>query len=111
MTRLLVRAALLLALPGCAIADLTTAANQVGLTPDAGTFRTLDCDMDGSLSQGETTARVFVRTSAAPTLHNLTPAEFQAADGDKDGKWSQAEFTAALLATSAWSVSPGGCSN
>jgi hypothetical protein len=109
MTRFFACTALLLALSGCAIADLTTAANQLGLTPDASTFRTLDCDGNGGLSQGETTARVFVRTSVAPTLHNVTPAEFQAADADKDGKWSQAEFSSALVATQAWSVSPGGC--
>ena len=111
MNRLFVCTALLLALPGCALASMTDAVNQLGLTPDGGTFRMLDCDGNGSLSQGETTARVFVRTSAAPTLHNVTPAEFQAADRDKDGQWSQAEFTSALVATQAWSVSPGGCSN
>lgn len=98
-----------LLLPGCAVADMTQAINQLSMTPDAATFRTLDCDADGALTQAEVGARVFLRTSAAPSLHQVTPEEFRAGDANKDLKWSQAEFTTALTAATAWSVSPNGC--
>lgn len=109
MTRQICAVALLLVLPGCAVAALTDSVNQLGMTPGPDTFMALDCDHNGTLAQAETGARLFVRTKALTSLHNLTAEEFRAGDGNADGKWSQAEFTAALVGTTAWSVSPGGC--
>lgn len=96
-------------LGGCAIATMAEAANQLGLTPETGTFRHVDCDGDYHLNATEAAARVFVRTKAAPTLHAVTAEEFAAGDQDRSGRWTYEEFRAYLTGATAWSVSPTGC--
>lgn len=107
--RLLLLLAAPFALGGCPLATMTDAVNQLAMTPEPGTFRAIDCNGDGAMTQAEASARISLRTKAAPTLHGLTAAEFATGDGDRSGGWSYEEFRAYLTTAEAWSVAPTGC--
>jgi hypothetical protein len=96
-------------LGGCPLESVVGAVNQIALTPEIGTFHHVDCDGSDTLTLAEASARVFMRTSAVPTLHQVTAAEFAAGDADKDGRWTFQEFGSTLSGATAWSVSPNGC--
>ena len=96
-------------LGGCPLANMTEAVNQLAMTPEPGTYRAIDCNGDGAMTQAEASARISLRTKAAPTLHALTAEEFAAGDADKSGGWSYEEFRAAMTGATAWSVTPTGC--